>query len=153
VDPSRRLLDSITRAHERFVHDGDRRVAFDLLLEDLLALTESEYGFIGEVLPGAPNDETRRLVAERGGAGLAFRDLDDLFGAAIRTGAMVVSNDPASDPRSALSSGPPFLRSFLGLPVRVGDRLVGMVGLANRPGGYDEALARSFDPLLATCAT
>lgn len=51
----------------------------------------------------------------------------------------MIANDPASDPRhSPLPPGHPPLESFLGLPIRHGQTLVGMVGLANRVGGYND---------------
>lgn len=34
----------------------------------------------------------------------------------------------------------------------MGARMVGMVGIANRPGGYDEAVVESLTPLTQTCA-
>jgi PAS domain S-box-containing protein len=40
------------------------------------------------------------------------------------------------------------MRSFLGIPLAVGGRLVAMVGLANQPGGYSEADAEFLQPLL-----
>ena len=30
--------------------------------------------------------------------------------------------------------------------------MVGMVGIANRPGGYDQALCLALEPFLAVCA-
>ena len=49
----------------------------------------------------------------------------------------MIANDPAADPRSAgLPPGHPPLRCFLGVPVHHGGEVVGLVGIANRPGGY-----------------
>jgi PAS domain S-box-containing protein len=44
------------------------------------------------------------------------------------------------------------MNSFLGLPFRYGAKLVGMVGVANRPGGYDEEFVRELEPMTASCA-
>jgi len=44
------LRDVITRAQSKFINADDRHIAFDALLADILDLTGSEYGFIGEVL-------------------------------------------------------------------------------------------------------
>jgi hypothetical protein len=52
-----RLLAALTRAQDRFVLDAETRAPFEKLLNTVLSLTESEYGFIGEVLftqEGAP---------------------------------------------------------------------------------------------------
>ncbi len=44
------------------------------------------------------------------------------------------------------------MNAFLGLPFCIGDQLAGTVGIANRPGGYDEELVDYLQPFLATCA-
>jgi PAS domain S-box-containing protein len=167
LDPRERLLESITRAHTRFVLEHDPRPAFDGLLVDLLDLSGSEYGLIAELLHDvegpyletraitniAWNDAMRRLYDENAAGGLEFRNLDSLLGAVVRSGAPVIANEPARDPRRAgLPAGHPALRAFLGLPLHSGDRLVGIVGVANRPGGYGAELARGLEPFLSTCA-
>lgn len=43
------------------------------------------------------------------------------------------------------------MHSYLGLPLRSGKQVIGMVGLANRPGGFDEELARFLEPMLSAC--
>jgi two-component sensor histidine kinase len=59
-----------------------------------------------------------------------------------------VANDVSRDPRSGgLSDGHASMDSFLGLPIRAGDRVIGVVGLANRPGGYDAAILALLERL------
>src|SRR5260370_532439 len=35
------------------------------------------------------------------------------------------------------AGGHPPIHSFLGVPLRLGDTVIGMIGVANKPGGYD----------------
>jgi PAS domain S-box-containing protein len=160
------LEQAITRAQSEFIGNADRSSAFEALLEDLLALTESEYGFIGEVLrtpEGAPylktyaitniawNDATRDFYEREAPAGMVFSNLATLFGAALSDGNPVIANEPGSDRRSGgLPQGHPSLDAFLGIPVHHGGELVAMFGLANRPGGYAEDLIEFLMPLTAT---
>lgn len=160
------LVDAVARAQSNFIANAEATDAFELLLTDLLQLARSEYGFIGEILTGedgAPylkthaitniawDDASRRFYEENAQTGLEFRNLDTLFGAAIRTGEPVIANVPATDPRrGGLPPGHPAMHAFLGLPIRVGGRLVAMAGVANRPGGYDMALVEWLHPLLVT---
>lgn len=141
-----------------------RKELFDEALENLLGLTGSEFGFIGEILEspeGLPylraqaisdiswNAETRKFYRDNIRQGLEFRNLHNLFGATVRTGEMVLSNEPGSDLRSGgLPPGHPGLDSYLGLPIHAGGKLLGMVGVANRPGGYDEEVAETLKPFL-----
>jgi PAS domain S-box-containing protein len=166
------LAGIIGRVQSRYIRAAPPREVFDPLLTDLLAWTGSEYGFLADVLHderGAPflrievltdiawNDQTRALMArhKRGGPGdaLEFHNLDTLFGAAVKSGEVVISNDPLHDPRRAgMPGGHPGLRAFLGVPLFHGGEMVGMLGLANRAGGYDQALVDRLQPLFASAA-
>jgi PAS domain S-box-containing protein len=66
----------------------------------------------------------------------------------------VIANTPATDPRrGGLPPGHPPLNSFLGVPIRHGGEMVGMVGVANRPDGYDQAIVEQLEPLFSAYAT
>ncbi|NDC60389.1 MAG: PAS domain S-box protein, partial [Alphaproteobacteria bacterium] len=169
LEASAQLGDIVRRGQESFITGGSTRELFDRLLADVLDYTGSGYGFIGEVHydeKGDPylqtraltniswNDATRRLYEESKANGMIFRNLHTLFGAALTTGEPVIANHPATDPRrGGLPHGHPSMNAFLGLPLRYGDKLVGMVGVANRPGGYDEELVRDLAPLMSSCAS
>ncbi len=163
---AQQLGDVIARVQSGFIRETDRRLAFEGLLTDVLALTESEYGFVGEVLrtaEGAPylkswattniawNDATRAFYDAQAPQGMEFTNLKTLFGAAIASGEPVIANDPGHDPRrGGLPEGHPALNAFLGIPVHHGGEMVAMLGIANRPGGYDQALIDFLHPLLVT---
>ena len=160
------LLSAISRAQASFIQTNDNRAAFNSLLTDLLALTHSAYGFVGEVFydsPEAPwlqvhaltnlawDEASRKAYADADGPGMAFRKLDTLFGSALRTGEPVLTNAPAADPRAGgTPQGHPPLLAFLGIPVGPKGQLLAMVGLANRPGGYSVHQIDLLRPLLDT---
>jgi len=162
------LLDAITAIQVQLVGRIRGAPLFEDLLAALLKLSKSEYGFIGETLVdenGKPflrtyaitniawNDETQRFYDENVRKGLEFRNLDTLFGLVMTTEAPVIANDPATDVRrGGLPKGHPALDTFLGLPLRSGGSMVGMLGVANRSGGYDDELVCALDPLVQTCA-
>ncbi|MEE4251616.1 MAG: PAS domain S-box protein, partial [Alcanivoracaceae bacterium] len=163
---ARQLAEVISRAQLQFIHENDRRKAFDNMLADILELTGSEYGFIGEVLytdQATPflksyaisniawNDETRAFYSANAPKGMEFSNLNTLFGAALTSGEPVIANDPYHDPRrGGLPAGHPALNAFLGIPIHHGDKLVAMLGIANRDGGYDQDLIGYLSPLLVT---
>ncbi len=163
------LLRAVTELLESHRATVPGRSLFQTLLDRLLALTESEYGFVGEVIHdgrGRPrlkswattniawNEETQRLYAQAEERGMIFSRLDSLYGAVLTTGHLIISNDPARDSRSCgLPPGHPPLNSFMGIPFQGRDRLLGMAGLANRPGGYDAELALRLRPFLAAAGT
>ena len=159
----------IRQLQSRFVRSIEPHRVFDALLPDLLRLGESEYGFIGEVWrddAGAPylkiftlsniawDEATHAMVERERLLGLEFHNLQTLFGAALLSGEPVIANDAPNDPRSGggLPPGHQALDTFLGVPLHFGGELVGMVGLANRRPGYDEALLAALDPLFQCMA-
>jgi diguanylate cyclase (GGDEF)-like protein/PAS domain S-box-containing protein len=166
---ARLMLDAIRQAQSRFIVEANPRHSFEVLLEVLLSLTESEYGFIGEVFrkpDGIPylkehaitniswNEETRTLYEKHAKEGLEFHNLKTLFGAVLTTSETVIANDPANDPRSGgLPPGHPAMHCFMGLPIFSNEMLIGMIGVANRPGGYTQELAAWLEPVLSTCST
>lgn len=162
---SNELLDALTRMQGQYMAGGDVGELFDGLLEDLLAVTGSAYGFIAQVLHDAEgpflrswamtdiswNDTTREMYARFGPRGMEFHNLDTLFGRVVTDDGPVISNAPLSDPRaSGRPDGHPPLDSFLGVPIRRGDAVVGVVALANREGGFDEEFVHFLAPLAAT---
>lgn len=168
LESAAQLGDIVRRSQESFITGGPTNELFDRLLTDILTYTQSEYGFIGEVLhdeTGAPylqthaitniswNDATRKLYEDSKASGFVFRNLHTLFGAAMTTGEPVVANHPATDPRrGGLPRGHPAMNAFLGLPIKYGGELVGLVGVANRSRGYDEEFVRELSPLASSCA-
>lgn len=162
------LLDSVFKAQSEYITTDSSNEVFEQLLKDILAFTDSEYGFIGEVEhteEGQPylkthsitniswNDETQKFYEVNASTGLEFYNLDTLFGRVISEQKVVISNDPANDPRSrGIPEGHPSLNAFLGIPFFQRDILIGMVAVANRPNGYDSELIEILQPLLATCA-
>lgn len=163
-----RVHRAISHALDGFISSNlwSKRDVFDSILESLLDLTVSEYGFIGEIMTsedGLPymkthaisdiswNAETRALFRDKARDGLEFFNLNTLFGVTIRTGEPVISNDPMNDPRSGgLPSGHPAMVAYLGLPIYAGNKFVGMAGIANRKGGYDEELMDEIRPFMGT---
>ncbi len=162
------LAEAITHAQSVFIDKLDRSTAFTHLLDDILQITESAYGFIGEVLrspTGEPylktyaitdiawDPATREFYDKYASIGMEFRNLSTLFGVALTSGEPVIANAPATDPRrGGLPPGHPALNAFLGLPVYYGDEMVAMLGLANRPEGYDDALLEFLRPFVGTLA-
>lgn len=162
------VLRTICRVQGRAVFEDDPASLFDFLLAELLRITESEYGFIGETRSkaGKPvlrthaitniawNDETLAFYRENAPDGLEFTNLATLFGRAIIDEQAVIANDPADDPRAGgLPEGHPPLRAFLAMPLKDKHGLVGLVGIANRPRGYDQEIVDLLEPLMATCTS
>lgn len=157
---------SIQRALNVFLTSDNQHAAFEQMLNDLLSLTGSQFGFIGEILSrenGDPflkigaitniawNPKTQALYQQVERRGLVFDRLDTLIALPMTTGEVVISDDVATDPRrGGLPEGHPNIDAYIGIPVFSGDQQVGLVGLANRLDGYKPRLAEELEPLLQT---
>ena len=178
---SNQMLQAISSIQTQYLTDAQPQILFDGMLAHLLELTESEYGFIGEIhfaddgspqmeegymkVRGRPylkthaitniawNEETRAFYAENAPKGMEFHNLETLFGAVMVTGEPVIANSPSTDPRSGgIPEGHPELNAFLGVPFYKNNQMTGMVGIANRQGGYDKSLVYYLQPFLDTCS-
>jgi len=166
---TQQLLDAICRAQAQFIRhpEASPREIFEGLLNELVPLTGSDAGFIGEVLrneQGQPFLRTHAILMQPtwlagppfheplNQGPLEFHNLNTLFGEVLRTEQLVMSPNAATDPRAGgLPEGHPPLQTFLGIPIHSGAELVGMVGLANRPGGYEPELIEYLQPFPTTC--
>ena len=140
---------------------------YDDLLQNLLSLTTSEYGFVGEVLKTpegesylklysltniAWDEEALRLYESVRQKGFEIHNLNSLIGRVITGQEPVLSDDPLHDPRrGGFPPGHPVINDFLGIPVHYGAQLVGVIGLANREEGYDQSLLDYLAPMILAC--
>jgi len=109
-------------------------------------LTQSEFGFLGDV--DAEGKLTVIAMSDLGWEAcrmprtaavnlLHDRKPRGIWGEVWRTGESVIANDPARHPaRVGPPPGHPELRAFLGVPMKERERVVGMIGLANKASGY-----------------
>jgi len=163
----KQILNAITSSLSQYISETDPYILFNGLLETLLTITQSEYGFIGEVFYDAQkhpyiksyattniswSQATEQLYNENKRKGMIFSKISTLYGSVLKTGQLVIANQPSTDPRSGgLPTGHPPLNTFMGIPFYGAGELLGMVGLANRKNGYDEILAESLKPFLISC--
>ena len=162
------LLDAIREVQSQFMSESNFSVVFENLISKTVQLTKSEYGFFGEVLLDE-NDkpylqmrgmsqqvmsrQTQEFCSTHDIKSLKFSNMNNLIGAVIQTKKPVIANDVSNDPRrGGLPTGHPNMTAFLGLPVFSNDRVIGVVGIANRVNGYDQGTVAYLQPLLNTCS-
>ena len=148
------VLSTVTQALNTFLDTGDWSAASRHLLAFALSQTQSQYGFLGVALEA----NVLRVLAHDGvvwdmhlnrtmyeekirqhaaDGYFEVSHLHNLLGEVISKGETVIANAPESDPRSGgLPPGHPPMHSFLGVPIFKGKETVGLIGIANRSGGY-----------------
>ncbi|MBF0191149.1 MAG: PAS domain S-box protein [Magnetococcales bacterium] len=159
----------ITRIQGLFIEDSHPDTLFNTLLLEILRFTGSRYGFITETVLAEDGTSwaLRHLATSRVSgetwvhASFVERERTDiccveescLFVVPVRTGQPILVNQAIDDPgRCGLPLDHPPLASFLGMPVKRGKGVVGVLGLANRPQGYDAGVVEALEPVVAACA-
>lgn len=156
------LADAVDGEGKSFLCE-ELRLVYSSLLETILELTHSEYGFIGDIQQekdGTPylqtraytniawDEGSRKLLDSNPSGGVRFYNMDNLIGAVIKTQKPVISNQPHRDSRSkGVPKGHPPLRHFLGIPFfdKEGDFL-GVVGVANKEGDTRKMTSSASNP-------
>ncbi|WP_043600919.1 PAS domain S-box protein [Solidesulfovibrio magneticus] len=163
------LAAAVARIQGAYVSGQSAEAIFAAALAEVVAATKSCFGFVAELVEDASGRPVQRLLAvsdrcKDGVSGpmlssetarkLVFAATDELLAAACQAGEPVIANEPTGDPGGCgrLPEGHPPLEAFLGLPLLHGQECVGAIGLANRAGGYDAALAEQIRPLAEACA-
>lgn len=153
----------ISDSQTLFIASNDDHKTFEDLLENIVKLTGSEFGFIGEVGHNEEQDPylnmiamtniawdkaSRTAYANHKAQGMKFTNLNSLFGAALTSGKPIISNNPSADMRSGgTPPGHPTLSSFTGIPIFHNARQVAMLGLANKESGYSETNIEELKPI------
>ncbi|WP_370263119.1 response regulator [Limnobacter sp.] len=156
-------LSVLNRITSSFLVEQKVSDRFNEVLDTLLDISESKFGFLAERLLNDDGKPFMRLYAlsdiswDKNSKGLYegflrtgyidFQSLDNLFGWVVLHGKPLLANDPASDPRSkGFPSKHPLVENFLGLPLTAGDEVLGMMAIANRAGGYTDEQIEHLEP-------
>lgn len=120
----------------------------DRALDYCLELTASSFGFVG-LMQGSDQMDVAAIkgfVPDDTSFYDRFRTIPvrpSVFGVVVLTGQPHLSNDVAQDSlHVGTPRGHPPVRTFLGVPLLFGEEVLGMLGVANRDGGYDRQQER-----------
>lgn len=152
-------LTTIGQIRERFIGQPVPARMYDALREDLLELSGSTVGFVAEAVEKGEDGYGLKLYSaepvfpaeavEKTGSGeeegYEVLNPEEPVGQPVRQREAVIVDNLGRK----LFRGEGRVEAYLGLPVFYGRKLVGEVGLANRPGGYDEEVVASLQPVLA----
>ncbi len=120
-------------------------------------LTDSEFGFIGEVTSErrlgtiAISDtgwQTCTMMESKAAVALENMPIRGIWGEVIWQGRSLAFNDPRADPASVpLPDGHPPINRFLGVPLRRAGQTIGIIALANKPTDYARADIEAIEAL------
>ena len=164
IERQQEIQSAVREVQSFFVSSDDAKSVFNRVLDIVIKITKSNFGFIGEIKYDSENkpflntfsltniswDVESRLAYERSIEGsITFTNLDTLFGQVMVTGKPVISNEPANDERSGgVPAGHPTIECFFGIPIyNRQNKLLGMVGVANSAESYADELYEELSVL------
>src|SRR5688572_440386 len=148
-DPTIEILQATVSLQRQILAAENVERQYEHALDALLRVTSSPYGFLCESV-GEPLELKVQAIAMAGedattvqGMSLVWPILEEqisqllacqtIGGAAALAGTL----EPLE---RILPSGHSAISAFVGIPLHAHGELVGMIGLVNRPGGYDQSL-------------
>ena len=166
AEQTNRLLKVVSEIQLQFIRQGGAVAWFEKALQAFLDITGSTYGFIGNVehvagttpqlhiraaisRPVEPAAQNSHRPSPAGNSQLS--NLTTLSDETLRTGQLQILNPPPQLSQGDESASD--VTAIMTIPLRDDEQLIGIVGVANRPTGYNVSLAAWLEPLCTTCST
>ena len=157
------LIDTVIRAHSRFIVDADFRAALDGLLFDLLSFMDSQWGWVVEMSPaqnqvGPFKPLLGRALDPHGNghtqAAIDFKscDIQALLQRALDEGKPVMENQPRRLDWDEVDEPALVIEGLLIVPLQLTGPFVGVLILAKRAGSFEQAVLETLQPLFLTMA-
>lgn len=163
------VFKAINALQTSFIAGKQLGESFGKMLAMCLKLTDSALGFIGEVQhhenqpaklkihairSSGLNREARGMCSALEQADLETSGANKLLGPLLTQATPIIVNDPEfSGLLGGVPGDHPSLRTFAGIPIFGAGEFVAVIGLANRPGGYDDNVTGFLAPLLSACGS
>ena len=159
------MIQSLIKAQECFINNRHSDEVYTIILDEIVQITKSSFGFIGEVFEKDGQKELRmeayskntflhhssKKFMENIPNEVVFKSFDNLFGEAILYNKPVISNKLKDDTRAkGTPKGHPKLQSFMGIPIALDNKVIGLICVANASQKYNEILFEILKPLLQT---
>jgi len=170
LEINQELLSALAEIQGIFIASTNLGTTFTRLLERLLQLTGSRYGFIGEIVPGTGDEKTFKPFAilrlgedgviQKPSPGGPLPDSilltqNKLIDFLNETRKPFIQNQMPTEWQESFHSitpdAPP-IRTCMALPLESGSGGMGAALIANRDGGYETELMNFLTPLVESCA-
>jgi PAS domain S-box-containing protein len=163
IDMRHKVLEIIRRSQTNFIRDVEPEDIFYSLLSSLLEITDSAYGYIGEVLYTKVGKRYLKIISAVN-IGLYEETYDALQLGAVITSPYTLSGKVMNHAELVIKNAAniemeatgldeclPLPDTYLGIPLMRGQKVIGMFCLANRKSDYDPELIESLQPIISTC--
>jgi signal transduction histidine kinase/CheY-like chemotaxis protein len=165
------LSESITAANLCFIETGNINQMAQILIDACMTVSNSPFGLLYEILPDGHAGILSLSLASFDPISeeSAFRDIQyeirrhgnyllprhqSLFMAPVIEDTLIIADSPDENHWAGCTCSicTPQISCFIGIPLKIGTVTVGMIGLANRAGGYRSHPTYELENYSQTCA-
>lgn len=156
------VLSAIDQVFREEVHCQTEEDLAKTCLAVAVELTGSRFGFLGELNPAgrfdafvlsASGGEGCTALAVDAGQRVSDMEVRGIWGRVLQEGGLQIAHDPLDTPDwVGFYQGRPRLTAFLGVPLKQAGKTFGMIGLADKEGGYDTAAQEAMASLSVAIA-
>lgn len=152
---------SVQRLLLRTLAGDDQKRLADASLEDAIRISGAAFGFIGllnahkrlDTIAMSPGAWAECQLDAEGVRQLQNMPVRGLWGAVLQARRSLIIDKPKAHPaRVGVPLGHVPIHCFLGVPLDIGERTVGLIALANRPGGFEPAVLPRLEGLATALA-
>jgi PAS domain S-box-containing protein len=155
------ILQTINRVYEEALRSESIQDLGQAYLEIIESITGSKFSFISDLSEDELSHD--RAISDTGWEQCSIYDksghrtpladykIHGLYGQVLNEGKSLMTNSPSLHPYSiCVPSGHPHLTAFLGVPLKRNGAIFGMIGVANKEGGYTEEDKELLEALAPT---
>ncbi|WP_444997255.1 PAS domain S-box protein [Aliikangiella sp. IMCC44359] len=152
------LGQAIAEAQSEFIAQQYEFSYFYALLKNILPLTNSQYGFIGETYSNEQNETYINLfsisqtnMSEKPPEKIQLTGQNNLLSSVVMsTGPIILNESDKSLVANGLPIEHPPINNFLGIPIFHANEVVAIIGIINRQTLIGESLVNFLHPLIAS---
>ncbi len=161
------FLGALSRLHSGFNADAPRVEILARITDELMGYTNSTFGFIGEkntvqedsvslslsaVVCTEGSNEAQAYLERHAADAISFDTSKSVIATVIRLSKAITTISSDDHLSIGLPPGHPKLETAIVIPLLVGESTIGVVGIANRDGGYSESMAVATQALADAAA-
>lgn len=156
------VINSILQIYQKFIDTNDINETGQCILQNIMKITDSTSSFISQVK--SKDDIVLWSVSD----GSCSKELYEkykytdypilmhaehtLLGKILTTKDYVIDNDIQSR-KIKLPIGHQKLKTFIGIPLKLKNEVIGTICLANRTGGYNKHIINNIEPIVSAITT
>ena len=151
------VLDGINRLFRESITSKTEYDVGLICLDIAEELTESKFSFIGElnetglfdtVAIRDPGWDACKISPSESKVMVKNMKVRGIYGPTLKEGKSQTVNDPTSHPDwVGIPEGHPPITSFLGIPLKLGEKTIGMIGLGNKEKGFNQEDQEAIETL------